>query len=203
MGLTYADNGGIYRIRDLSVAPHPLERILADLYYRFEAQGRMEALFYEGDKPTLRWWLNNFMAPETSTLACYRETTDGEYEVDGRKFTPIGMTWINKTWPIGKKFRKAEVGMGFVKGVPIEDTVDCGRLTIEWAFRNLSLDALIGTTPQPNRAAVMFGQRLGFNQSGPVYGFTAWHGRLCGAMIQSLTRDQWEAIKAAGFEVAA
>ena len=197
MAFEYTIDGEMYRIRDLVMAPHPKERILADLYFRFESQGLMEVLFYESEKPSLIWWLNNFLAKETSTLACYRETADGEYGVDGKRFTPIGLMWINKSWPIGTKFKKSEIGMGFIRGIPLRDSLDLGRLGVDWSFNNLKLDALIGTTPQPNRAATIYGQRLGFNVTGPVYGFTAWRGKLCSAVIQSLTRDQWMAARSA------
>lgn len=194
MGLDYTNDGGLYRVRDLVMAPHPKERILADLYYRFESQGLLEVLFHEGDKPSLVWFLNTFLEPSTSTLACYRESaekTEASYEVDGKWFTPLGLTWINKTWPIGNNFRKAECGMGFVRRVPIEDTVSCARMTIHWAFQNLAVDALIGTTPAPNRAAVIFGQRIGFQQTGPLEGYTCWNGKLCAAVLQSMTKDRW------------
>jgi hypothetical protein len=202
MGLDYTNKDGAYRIRDLVMRPHPHERILADLYYRFEAQGLLEILFHEGAKPTLVWFLSTFLAPETSTLACYRETSDGEYAVDDKRYTPLGITCINKTWPIGENFRKAECGMGFVRRVPLDDTVDCAKMTLEWAFNHLALDALIGTTPAPNRAATIFGQKVGFQQAGVLEGYTCWHGKLCGVVLQSMTRDRWMKIRAQESEVA-
>jgi hypothetical protein len=195
MAFEYTIDGEMYRIRDLVIAPHPKERILADLYFRFESQGLMEVFFYEAEKPTLLWWLNTFLAKDTSTLACYRETPEGEYGVDGKRFTPIGMMWINKSWPIGNKFKKAECGMGFVRRVPIPDTVACAMMGIDWSFYNLKLDTLIGTTPQPNRAATLFGQRIGFQQTTALEGYSSWHGKLCSVILQSMTKERWTRIK--------
>lgn len=200
MPFNYSSDGVLYTMRDLVMSPRPPERILAHLYFQFETQNRLSALFHENDSPSLLWFLQTFLAPETSTLICYRVSeceiaTGGSYMVDGKWYTPIGMTWINKTWPIGINFRKSECGMAFVRGVPVDDTVDCARMTVQWAFENLAIDVLIGTTPEPNRAAVIFGQKVGFQQTGPLEGYTAWHGKLCSVILSSMTKDRWEKLK--------
>ncbi len=192
------ESNGVYRSGDLVMIPGAVERIIAHLYYQLESDGRLEILFHEAAKPTLRWFLEQYMSPERSTLLCYRTCPDGEYE--GHR--PLGMTWVNKAWKIGENFRKVEVGMGFVRGVPVDDTVELGRMTLSWCFGNLPVDAVVGATPSPNRAAVIYGQRLGFVQAGPVEGWTCWKGKLCSVVMQSMTRARWLAINSSQVEAA-
>lgn len=187
------EENNVYRSGGLIIAPRPAERVLVHIYYALEASGRLAWMFHEF-KPDLRWFLGEYMKPETSTLVAYREGEGGTYTVDGRKFEPLGMTWLNKSWQIGPpelKLTKAECGMCFLKGVPTEACVRIGEVTCAWAFDVLGLASLIGTTPAANRAAVLYGQKIGFYQSGLVRGYTLFNGKLADVFIQSLTRDMW------------
>lgn len=197
---------GTYRSGNLILAAAPNERILAHLYFRFEADKRMRVLFYEGEQPSLKWFLSEYSKPEVSALACYREGDTGDYEMNGKCYSPVGLIWINRTFPIGIKFRKAEVAMGFIRGVSFDETFRFGQMAVDWSFSNLKLDALFGTTPTPNRAARFFGERLGFQQTTPLEGYSCWNGKLCSVIFQSMTRTRWEGIKSgsgSGLEEAA
>ncbi len=185
------ESNGVYRSGDLVMIPVAVERILAHLYYAMESQGLLEIVFPEGIKPTLLWFLGQYLEPEKSTLLCYRETPSGEY--DG--LTPIGFGWINKSWKVGEVFSRAETGMAFLKGVPSCDTVELAKMMIEWAFRNLKIDSLIGVTPYPNRPARLFGQHVGFQQTTPLEGYSCWRGKMCSVVIQSMTRQRWNRIQ--------
>lgn len=203
------EKDGTYRSGDLIMLSRPIERLLVSLYYRFEANGLLGMIFHEAaDKPTLRWFLDKYLAAETSTLIGLRET-DGaardliSFNAGDKCYTPLGMVWINRTWNIGTNFKKAECGMAFVRRTPLEDTLQLGRMSIQWAFDNLGLDALIGCTPSPNRAAVIFGQKIGFQQTTPLEGYSCFNDKLCSVVLQSMTRDRWATVSEISMQEAA
>jgi hypothetical protein len=191
------EKDGTYRSGDLVMLPRPVERVLVNLYYRFEADRLLDVIFHESGKPTLQWFLATYLKPETSTLISYRESakllSDSSFRVDETYYTPLGMVWINQSWAIGPNFRKAECGMAFVRRTPLEDTLRLGEMSISWAFDNLALDSLFGCTPSPNRAAVLFGQKLGFQQTTPLEGYSCFNGKLCSVVLQSMTKERWHA----------
>lgn len=187
---------GVYVSGNVLVAPRPAERVLVDLYYRFESQRLLPVIFHEGDPPNLRWFLDTFLDPEKSTLIAFREydeapTTGLSFPMDGKFYVAIGMGWFNKTWKIGVNFSKSETGMAFVRRTPIEESLAAGKTMLAWCFDNIPVDAVIGSTPEPNRAAVLYGQKIGFQQTTPLEGYTAWNGKLCSVVLQSMTRKRW------------
>lgn len=188
------ETNGIYRSGDLVMVPGGVERILAHIYFQLESEDLLEVIFHEGNKPTLLWFLSTYMSPERSTLLCYRKSPEGPYG----GLTPVGFGWITQQWKIGEHFRKSEFGMGFFRGVSPYETTMLGRMQIDWAFANLPVDTLLGVTPEPNRAVSLIARRVGFSSSGPIPGFTAFRGKLCAAVIQSMTRERWNQILSEG-----
>lgn len=194
------EQSGIYRSADLVILPRPVERVLVNLYYRFEADALLDLIFHENGKPTLQWFLAHHLKPETSTLIGYRETDrpvdegNSSFRVENKFYTPLGMVWINESWKIGPHFSKAECGMAFVRGVPLGDTLQLGRMAITWGFDNLGIDTLIGCTPSPNRPATFYGHRLGFQQTTPLEGYSCFNGKLCSVVLQSMTQDRWRSM---------
>lgn len=176
-------DGLIYSCGDLMIFPYPPETALAYLYSIFEKQGLLPILFHEG-VPPLSWFLSTYRKPEISTLGCYRKLEDGTAEI-------LGIVWINQSWKIGQNWTKREVGMCFVRQQPIQDLETLALMSIQWAFDHLNTDTLVGTTPETNRAALLFGRKLGFHQAGPLPGYTCYDGKLCGAYFQSLPKDEW------------
>lgn len=191
------EKNGVYRSGDLIMFAGPIERVLVNLYYRFEADKLLDIIFHEAaGPPTLQWFLQEYTKPETSTLIGYRESSEpvsssSSFHVADKFYTPLGMVWINQSWNIGLNYRKAESGMAFVRRTPIEDTLQLGRMGVAWAFNNLSLDSMFGCTPLPNRAAVGYGHKLGFQQTTPLEGYSCWRGKLCSVVLQSMTKDRW------------
>jgi RimJ/RimL family protein N-acetyltransferase len=79
--------------------------------------------------------------------------------------------------------------MAFFHGTRTADTY--GRMMIAWSFDQLKLDALYGTTPERNRAAVRFSEKLGFELHGPLPNYCTWEGELCAAWISAMTKARW------------
>lgn len=175
-----------YRIGDLVVCPVHNDALLASMYLRFRQEGLLPIIFHESgeEPPDLTWFLKTYLDPANSSLGCFLEK--------GGQVEPCGLCWVNQVYPISDgRWKKAEVGLAFFRHQPPERLLTFGRMVQAWAFEQLGLDTLFGTTPEPNRAAVQFGKNLGFHQV-VLPGYTAYEGRLCGAVIQWMTRTEFE-----------
>lgn len=168
----------------LTVQPLDDQELLAKLWLRWKHERLLETIWHEG-VPPLTHFLIEFTRPEATTLGCFRVHSDGLSELEG-------MCWINKTFVMLGKYRKAEVGMAFVRHTPPSRVMEYVRQTISYAFKERDLDSIFGCTPEPNRAAVLLGRRAGFHQT-TIEAYTSFDGKLCSAVLQWMTRPQWEA----------
>lgn len=176
--------GQVYTCGNLMAAPRPSDVALAAAYMRLSMENLLEPLFYDGPPPSLSWFLQTFLDPERPVIGFYRRSDSGGWSLEG-------FAWWNTIETMGEgRFRKAECGIGFFRRVV--DTLAYGRLGVEWAFDQLKVDALFGTTPEKNPAAVRYIKRLGFVLFGPLPSFCSYHGELCAAWISALTRGGWE-----------
>lgn len=172
--------GGVYQQGELRVVPRPDEWRLAELYFRFQKDGLLPLMFYH-QIPSLSSFLQSFS--QEGTLVCYV----GE--------VLAGMGWTNNRDRVCDRINRAEVSEAFFKGVPMDTTLALGKLMLEWAFDTYQLDVVFGTTPIPNRAAVIFARRMGFEECGVLPCFAVWQGEPCSVMLTAMTRERWEALK--------
>lgn len=164
------------------------EELLAAAYLLLQRDGLLDTVWYNGApglSDFLRWhrdkdklYLGAFVRP---TL----DAGDSELHLAG-----LGWLWSIQGPPGG---RKAEVGFAYLKehhGTRIPEELT--RQMIQYCFDDLEMDALYGTTPEPNKLAIRFSKRLGFSQVGPLPAYCTWHGQPCGAIISYMSRAQWE-----------
>ena len=177
--------GQVYRKGNLIVAPKPSDEMLAWAYMRLKREELLDRVFHEGC-PSLTWCLEWFTQPNTAVLGCFKQ-------VDGRA-EMRGLGWLNSFTVLHGKsdWRKAELGEAFFRGVGMHETEQFGRLMLTWAFDELKMDVLFGSTPEPNRAAVLFARRMGFKMIGVADGYGLWNGEPCGCWISVLTRQRFE-----------
>jgi len=133
-------------------------------------------VFSEGET-SLRWFLETYR--DMHVVAGF----------DGKNLTGLG--WLNKVLDMGPAGRKGDCGMAFFPEVSPWKKLKLGALFIDYAFEELGLVGLFGTTPEPNRRAVRYSKKLGFKLFGPIPALSAWEGKLCGAYISSMTRQEW------------
>jgi hypothetical protein len=173
--------GQVYRQGDMIVAPKVSDDLLAYAYLRMQNEGILPLVFYE-EVPSISWFLEKYQEAGTCVLGCYRQLED--------RRDLEGLSWINSVTTMGGgRYRKAEVGQAFFRKV--HDPAGYAKIVIDWAFDNLKLDALFGTTPEPNKAAVQFARKLGFHMIGPLDCYATWQGELCGCWISVMTLGRW------------
>ena len=185
------DKALVYSSSDCVITPYPTEVMLAQAFMMMENDGLTDQVFHEGN-PGLGWFVNEF-SKKNAILMCWVRT--GPKPAD---LTLAGMTWFNGAWRIGRsEFKKAEVGICFFKKFWRRKwTITLAALSAEWAFDNLEqgkIVLLMGTTPEPNKAAVAFFKALGFGTTGLMPCFTTYPGieGPVGIWGSYMTREVW------------
>jgi RimJ/RimL family protein N-acetyltransferase len=163
---------------------HPGEEAIAFLYLSFLAEGTIDIIWHDR-RPSLREVLEWHRNPTNVFFACYAHSIDSGVK------SIIGLVWANSIKTVGDR-KIGEVGMAFLKpwqrdGIPQE----CADMGLEHLFQNESLDAVFGTTPAPNRAAVRFAIKLGFDKIGIAPFFVRYDGVAVDAVLSVLTKDKF------------
>jgi len=158
------------------VVPANQDEVLAHAYLRFQADGLLPMVFSEGET-SLRWFLETYRSMHVVA------------GMDGERLAGLG--WLNKIIDMGTAGWKADCGMAFFPEISPWSKVRLGELFIDCAFEELNLQGLFGTTPEPNRRALRYAKKLGFQLHGPIPAMSAWEGKICAAYISSMTRQQW------------
>lgn len=176
----------ILRRGGLAVAPlvrcPQAEILLADACLRWMKEGTLETIFHEGFLG-VKWMIEWFLCPENTTLAAFR----------GQEFCGLG--WFLQPRKFANNIR-AECGLGFFRQQSNRtQNLDIGRMMLDWVFEHLAVDVLYGATPEPNKLALRFAKKLGFNVYGPVPYVCGWKGEMAGACFSIMTREDWLAWK--------
>lgn len=174
----------VYRCGDLVVAPNPPEKTLGHAYMRFDVDGLLPVIHYEAgpDGPGLLWFLENYT--KVTTLAGMVHTK-GREEVSGLGWVSAMGLYANG------EYRKAEVGVGYFRATPPSHTFLLTQMMLEWIFTELDLDLVLALSPAPNRAAIRFIRRLGFELFGPIPDSVGWMGKPAASYQAALTRKRW------------
>ena len=177
--MDYIRENGCIRLRDLVVGPRPSDEVLAYSYLEWKREGTLHTVWMS-DPPEIREyleWLN-----KRDLFGCWRLNTD----VGVADF--LGMGFVANTERMGKR-SKAEIGFIFhAKKATLFEKIAMGRMLVEHVFVTGGYDAIFGTTPERNPAAVAYAKRLGFAMHGPIKDFCAWDGELCGVWISQMSR---------------
>ncbi len=174
----------ILRHNELLVTSALTDRLLAQAYFRYEEEGLLPVIFYQG-VPTLKQFLDEHLEPgRRIAIGCFREMPDGPAEF-------CGLGWVFGAAKMGD-FLKAECGMAFFKRQSNKkDNLLFGRLMLRLFFDCYGIHVIFGTTPEPNKLALRYSQKLGFDLIGPVPDLATWNGELCPAWVSHMSREQF------------
>lgn len=177
-------DASIIQCGDLVVTPVTTEYHLAQAYLRMLEEGTLSTVFYES-APTLRDYLNDYMtAGRRVTLSCFRL-------VSGKQPELCGLGWAFNAVRMGDKF-KAEVGMWFARRQTRQsENLKFGQMMLECFFTQHNIDVIFGFTPEANKLALRYSQKLGFDLIGPVPDMCSWNGALAPGWISHLAKSQW------------
>ncbi len=186
------DLGGVkvYRWGRLIISPGLTDKMLCQLYLAWEAEGTLPVIFHQkGGVPSLLDFMLEYLDPKQATLGCWRQNEAGTWEL-------VGCMWVNHFFEIGAGFRRADVGMGFLREHTVgAQAVRFAQLGIEWSFDHLDVEVLGGMTPANNRAAVIFSRKLGFDVCGPIPAAVSWKGELAEGYLSTMTKQRWAEVR--------
>ena len=173
---------------DLLCSDKVTDEMLAMAYMRFKFEGLLPQIFSEG-APSLLWFIEHFgNTTGTEVLALMRQTKNGR--------EMIGLSWLNSRTEVSNVFAKMETGAAFFKDYhDLKTTIQAIRLSIEFAFRYLGIEAMFGTTAEKNRGALVMARRAGFKMVGPLPHYTVWEGEPCGVWLSWMTKELWQEIR--------
>lgn len=147
-------------------------------------EGTLDVVFHHSI-PSLRDFLVEYMSVGRRIVCgCFRER-------EGQSLELCGLGWAFGTTQMGKFF-KCELGEVFFRCQSRKtDNLTFGKMMLEMFFTHNKIDVAFGVTPEPNRLAVRYAQKLGFSLHGPVPNYVTWKGRLVPGWISQMSREEW------------
>lgn len=189
MGLWHATPSG-----RLLVTPLVTEDLLASAFLRFSSEGLVDRIWQEG-VPSLSWFLKQYSRENgVQMLACLKED-------ENQRLTPCGLSWICSKVAVANTLTKCEVGEAFFRHTNPSDTLDFGKMSLDYIFEDLGVDVAYGTTAEKNRVAVRYARAMGFEMFGPIPKYTTWKNKVtgeydvCGIWISCMTKERWEVVQ--------
>ena len=174
---------------DLMVLPyHPRvgvykEQTLEMLYNRLHEEDLWNIVFHENPSMSFLQFRNFFNDLRNLLQVC--SVIEGDRVID-----VAGMAWVSDVTNCGEILTRAVGSFVFFHEYQKPFYTDrFARILLEYWFDTLSIDTIIGVTPEDNRAACLFIKRAGFKQVGFVPCFTTLKGKINAAIISCMTKD--------------
>lgn len=165
-------------IGQLYLRPNPGDDILAVIYLQAKTEKLLGAFFWE-TAPSLKAFLDWCNRPDAVVVACYC----GEY------IAGLGVVSSIKT-RCGLKIADASE-LFFHKYQGADTTTGLTWLLLQYAFEDLEIDTLFGTTPAGNLAALRFLKLMGFSHSATIPNLCCWMGEPSGGIVSWRTKEDW------------
>lgn len=174
---------------DLTVTVGISEEVAATAWMLMKAKDLLWRVYPQG-VPSIGWFIEWTQKPAHTIFGAYVQSLDAE------RSELVGLGWACEPWDVGGIFRKAEMGMCFFSDHATPAMrIDLADMMIDLTFENDVADVLFGTTPVPNRAAIAFAKKLGFEMSGPIPHYTLWKGRPAAVMVSTLSREDYDRVR--------
>lgn len=162
------------------------EDILVSIYRRLKDEGLFTTVFHEHPEMTLRDFLIHLSLP--TTLVQYLGIVDQDIMVDG-----AGLAWLSDLTTCDGILTKGTGSFVFFKAYQSPAFTDqFASMILEYWFRELKVDTVVGLTPESNRAALVYAKRSGFKEAGKVPAFTTLDGQAVTGVITCMTKSDYE-----------
>jgi RimJ/RimL family protein N-acetyltransferase len=164
------------------------EDALIHLYKRLKEEGLWDIVFHESHDLSMLEFMNYFSKP-TCLLQILCIVKDGVI-VDF-----AGMAWVSEISTCAGAMTRALGSFLFFKLYQKPMYTDqFAEIILGYWFEKLGLDVIVGVTPEPNRAALVYVKRAGFTEVGRIPGYTTFNGEAVSAVITAMTKQQYKAL---------
>jgi RimJ/RimL family protein N-acetyltransferase len=161
------------------------EESLIILYNRLKAEGLWDAVFHEDAGVNLLSFMNFFS--DGKALLQLLVLTDGDRIVD-----IVGMSWLSDIVTCSGILTRGIGSFVFFKDYQKPMYTDqFSEMILGYWFEVLGLDVILGVTPEPNRAALVYARRSGLREIGRLRGYTTFGGEVVTGVVFSLTKQEY------------
>jgi len=161
------------------------EEALFILYNRLISEGLWSIVFHENSAMTLLEFMEFF-----SHGNCYLQIlsiVDGDTVVDF-----AGMAWLTDIAVCQDTLTRASGSFLFFKDYQKPMYSDLfAEMILEYWFEQAGIDTLIGLTPEPNRAALLFIRRVGFKEVARIPNYTTFNNEVVTGVTTMMTKDEY------------
>lgn len=174
---------GILRSGNLVVTSCVTDSLLAQAYLNYQKEGTLPVIFYM-KIPTIKEFIDAHMENGSRiTLGCFRV----DEETKAVEFAGLG--WVSDSVRMNG-FTKAEIGIGMLRCAG-RDNLAFGKMMLESFFSGHAIDVLFGCTPENNKLALRYADKLGFSLHGPIPQYCSWQGQLTAGWISHMSKEEW------------
>ena len=161
------------------------EDALIRLYERLKTEELFDIVFHENPGLTALEFLNFFNQPRNLLLIFG--------VVDGDQFDTAGLAWLSDVTLCSDQLTRATGSFVYFKQYQRAPYTDAfGKRALEYWFKYLHINTLVGLTPESNRAALIYIKRLGLKECGRVPQFTTLFGKVTDAVVTVMTAVEYE-----------
>ncbi len=175
---------GILRRDNLVVTPCVTDALLAQAYLTYQREKTLPVIFYQ-QIPTITDFIKAHLeVGKRIVLGCFR-VDDKTKAVEF-----CGMGWVADSVQMNG-YTKAETGIGMFRCAG-RDSLEFGKMMFSCFFQQYDIDSLFGVTPEENKLAIRYAQKLGMSIHGPIPQYCTWEGRPTAGWISHISKEQWQ-----------
>ncbi len=162
------------------------EEALMLLYNRLKEQDLWDTVFHESPGMSLLEFMNFF-----SNGNCLLQIL---CIVDGSTIVDIaGMSWIADITVCQNILTRAVGSFLFFQEYQKPMYTDpFSEMILGYWFEVLKMDLVVGVTPEPNRAALIYVKRAGLKEVGRLPNYTTYKGAIVTGVVTSMTKQEYQ-----------
>jgi hypothetical protein len=161
------------------------EEALISLYKRLKAEGLWEIVFHEDSGLSLLKFMN-FFSGGNGLLQILALTDSKDF------LEPVGMSWIGDITTCAGILTRGIGSFVFFKDYQKPMYTDqFSEMILEYWFEVLGMNVVLGVTPEPNRAALIYVKRAGMKEVGRLPNYTTFQGEVVTGVVTSLTKEEY------------
>ena len=158
--------------------------ILTDIYHRLIEEDLYKTVFHE--TPEMTYW--NYLQAMTLPSTLVQVFCD----IGGEKPQVAGMAWLMALEQTGSGLVKGLGNFCFFRNYHYPDwTSEFGKMCVSYWIDTLEVHSIVGVMPEPNRAAIRYAKRVGFQEVGTLKRHTIFNEEICDAVVTQITAEEW------------
>ena len=162
------------------------EEVLITLYNRLKAEDLWSLVFHESTNVTLLKFMNYFSGGQGLLQVLAITDQRGNYQ-------PVGMAWVADVVVCAGVHTRGVGSFVFFKDYQKPHfTTPFSEMIVEYWMEVLKLDFVMGVTPEPNRAALLYVKRAGFKEIARLPNYTTFNGEVVTGVVTSMTKVEYK-----------